>query len=31
MERGEVDSICINYSALVLLKPDWLRDGKLII
>ena len=31
MDRGEVDSICINYSALVLLKSDWLRDGKLIV
>jgi tripartite-type tricarboxylate transporter receptor subunit TctC len=31
MERGEIESICINYSGLVLLKPDWVRDGKLII
>ena len=31
MERGEVDSICINYSSLAGAKPDWVRDGKLII
>jgi hypothetical protein len=31
LERGEVDGTCVDYTTLEATRPDWLRDGKVIL